>query len=232
MRAIYELTAALSSTLSYKRVLESALNLSASALNPDPEQLHSDPLVGVVMLFNGGKLRIGSARRFTTADMRVTFDAAEGILKKTIDEGEPLWFKDIGYDPELGRVIALRNCTSGYCFPLRSGFNVYGVLLFAHPDSEYFTMERRNLLDIIGRQAVIAIQNARLYQDLVEAADKVALWAMVSGFALRVVAPQIDAGHYLLWLQLAALMWFVCFSILGWRYIPMLLRPRVDGKEH
>ncbi len=65
-----------------------------------------------------------------------------------------------------------------------------------------------------------------------EAADKVALWAMVSGFALRVVAPQIDAGHYLLWLQLAALMWFVCFSILGWRYIPMLLRPRVDGKEH
>lgn len=172
MRAIYELTAALSSTLSYKRVLESALNLSASALNPDPEQLHSDPLVGVVMLFNGGKLRIGSARRFTTADMRVTFDAAEGILKKTIDEGEPLWFKDIGYDPELGRVIALRNCTSGYCFPLRSGFNVYGVLLFAHPDADYFTTERRNLLDIIGRQAVIAIQNARLYQDLVEEKER------------------------------------------------------------
>ena len=172
MRAIYELTSALSSTLSYKRVLESSLNLSASALNPDPEQLHSDPLVGVVMLFNGGKLRIGSARRFTTADMRVTFDAAEGILKKAIDEGEPIWFKDIGYDPELGRVIALRNCTSGYCFPLRSGFNVYGVLLFAHPDAEYFNKERRNLLDIIGRQAVIAIQNARLYQDLVEEKER------------------------------------------------------------
>ncbi len=172
MRAIYELTSALSSTLSYKRVLESALNMSASALNPDPEQLHNDPLVGVVMLFNGGKLRVGSARRFTTADMRVTFDASEGILKKTIDEGEPLFFKDVGYDPELGRVIALRNCTSGYCFPLRSGFNVYGVLLFAHPESEYFSKERRNLLDIIGRQAVIAIQNARLYQDLVEEKER------------------------------------------------------------
>jgi len=172
MRAIYELTSALSSTLSYKRVLESALNMSAAALNPDPERLLSDPLVGVVMLFNGGKLRIGSARRFTTADMRVTFDAAEGVLKKALDEGEPLFFKDVGYDPELGRVIALRNCTSGYCFPLRSGFNVYGVLLFAHPDSEYFTTERRNLLDIIGRQAVIAIQNARLYQDLVEEKER------------------------------------------------------------
>ncbi len=173
MRAIYELTSALSSTLSYKRVLESALDMSAAALNPDPdEQSVSDPLVSAVMLFNGGKLRIGSARRFTTPDMRVTFDAADGILKKALDEGEPIIFKDIGYDPELGHVIALRTCTSGYCFPLRSGFNVYGVLLFAHPNPDYFNSERRNLLDIIGRQAVIAIQNARLYQDLVEEKER------------------------------------------------------------
>lgn len=172
MRAIYELTSTLSSTLSYKRVLESALDMSATALNPDPLQSVSDPLVGAVMLFNGGKLRIGSARRFTTADMRVTFDGADGVLKKALDEGESIPFKDIGYDPELGRVVALRNCTSGFCFPLRSGFNVYGVLLFAHPDPDYFTNERRDLLEIIGRQAVIAIQNARLYQDLVEEKER------------------------------------------------------------
>jgi signal transduction histidine kinase len=172
MRAIYELTTTLSSTLSYKRVLESALNMSAAALNPDPEQLLNDPLVGAMMLFNGGKLRVGSAHRFTTADMRATFDASEGVLKKTLDEGDPLFFKDIGYDPELGRVIALRNCTCGYCFPLRSGFNMYGVMLFAHPDPEYFTTERRNLVDIIGRQAVIAIQNASLYQNLLEEKER------------------------------------------------------------
>jgi signal transduction histidine kinase len=172
MRAIYELTTALSSTLSYKRVLESALNLSATALNPDPEQLLNDPLTGAVMLFQNGKLQIGSARRFTNADMRLTFDAADGILKKTIDEGDPIFVKDIGDDPELGRVVGLRNCTSGYCFPLRGGFNVYGILLFAHPDPEYFTTERRNLLDIIGRQSAIAVQNARLYQDLVEEKER------------------------------------------------------------
>lgn len=176
MRAIYELTSTLSSTLSYKRVLDSALDMSASALNPnvDPEQTTSDPLVGAVMLFNAGKLRIGSARRFTNADMRITFDGSEGILKKALDEGEPIRFKDIGYDPELGRVVALRTCTSGYVFPLRSGFNVYGVLMFAHPEPDYFNTERSNLLDIIGRQAVIAIQNARLYQDLVEEKERLA----------------------------------------------------------
>src|SRR5688572_18435811 len=174
LRAIYELTSTLSSTLSYKRVLESALDMSATALNPDPAQLISDPLVGAVMLFNGGKLRVGSARRLTSADMRVTFDGAEGVLKKALEEGEPVVFKDVGYDPELGRVIALRNCTSGYCFPLRSGFNVYGVLLFAHPEPDYFNSERLKLLDIIGRQSVIAIQNARLYQDLVEEKERMA----------------------------------------------------------
>ncbi len=174
MRAIYELTSTLSSTLSYKRVLDSALDMSAATLNPDPEGAGSDPLVGAVMLFNGGRLRIGSARRFTSADMRVTFDGAEGVLKRALDEGEPIVFNDIGYDPELGRVIALRNCTSGYCFPLRSGFNVYGVLLFAHPDPGYFTAERMKLLEIIGRQAIIAIQNARLYQDLVEEKERMA----------------------------------------------------------
>ena len=172
LRAIYELTSTLSSTLSYKRVLDSALDMSATAINPDPAQSNSDPLVGAVMLFNGGKLRIGSARRFTSADMRVTFDGAEGVLKRALDEGDPVTFKDIGYDPELGRVIALRNCISGYCFPLRSGFNVYGVLLFAHPSPDYFNSDRLKLLEIIGRQAVVAIQNARLYQDLVEEKER------------------------------------------------------------
>lgn len=173
MRAIYELTSTLSSTLSYKRVLDSALDMSATALNPDVEEESiNDPLVGAVMLFNGGTLRTGSARRFTPADMRVTFDGAEGILKHALDEGEPVTFNDISYDPELGRVIALRNCTSGYCFPLRSGFNVYGIMLFAHPEPNYFNSERVKLLDMIGKQAVIAIQNARLYQDLVEEKER------------------------------------------------------------
>ncbi len=172
MRAIYELTSTLSSTLSYKRVLESTLDISVTALNPDPEQSVGDSLVGAVLLFNSGKLRIGSARRFTNADMRTTFDGADGVLKKALDEGEPISFKDIGYDPELGHVIALRNCVSGYCFPLRSGLNVYGVLLFAHPQPDYFNQERLNLLDIIGKQAVIPLQNARLYQDLVEEKER------------------------------------------------------------
>ncbi len=168
MRAIYELTSTLTATLSYKRVLDSALDMGYTALNPDPEAGDGGKLVSAVLLFKGDTLRIGSARRFTNADLKVSLPGAEGLLKKVFDEGEPILSTAISYDPELSHIIALRSCMSAYCFPLRSGFNVYGVMLFAHPDPQYFTKDRVDMLDIIGRQAVVAIQNARLYQDLVE----------------------------------------------------------------
>lgn len=175
LRAIYELTSTLTATLSYKRVLDSALDLGYTALEPDPDHEEEEvdqKLVSAVFLFNGEELRLGSARRFTSADMRVTLRGNEGILKRIFDGGDAVLTSDIGYDPELGRIIALRSCTTAYCFPLRSGFNIYGAMLFAHPDPDYFTKERCELLDIIGRQSVIAVQNARLYQDLVEEKER------------------------------------------------------------
>ena len=127
LRAIYELTSTLTATLSYKRVLDSALDLGYNALNPtaDPDEPVTDErLVSAVLLFKGNELRIGSARRFTNADMRVNLQGKDGILKRVLDEGESILTQDVGYDPELARIIALRSCTAAYCFPLRSGFNV------------------------------------------------------------------------------------------------------------
>ena len=174
LRAIYELTSSLTATLSYKRVLDSALDMGYNALNPtlDPDEPRDERLVSAVLLFKGNELTVGSARRFTNADMRAILHGNDGVLKKVVDDGEAVFTTDIGYDPELGRIIALRSCSCAYCFPLRSGFNVYGAMLFAHPDPNYFTQERRGLLDIIGRQAVIAVQNASLYQNLVEEKER------------------------------------------------------------
>jgi len=171
-RALYELTSNLTGTLSYRRVLDSALDLGYTALNPDPDAERDEKLVSSVLLFKGDQLTIGSARRLTNADLRVQLRGSEGILKRVFDEGEPVLTGNISYDPELGRMIALRNCTAAYCFPLRSGFNVYGAMLFAHADPQYFNQERCDLLDMIGRQSVIAIQNARLYQDLLEEKER------------------------------------------------------------
>jgi len=172
LRAIYDLTSTLTATLSYKRVLDAALDLSHSALNPERGTSAAEPLVGAILLFHGDRLQVAASRRLTGADARVVFAAADGILKRVFDEGEPVHSQDVDHDPELSRVIALRSCTSVYCCPLRTGFNVYGVLLCAHPDADYFSAVRRDVLDIISRQAAIAVQNARLYQELVEEKER------------------------------------------------------------
>ena len=178
MRAIYDLTTALAATLSYKRVLDSALDLSVNALHVDDAESEDatpkdDRLVSAVLLFKNEELIIGSARRFTNADMRATFPAKEGLLAKVIEEGEPAVVGRVASDPELGRLMGLQNCNSIYCFPMRSGFNVYGVLIFGHPDENYFTPDRCDVLAIIARQAVIAIQNARLYQDIADEKERI-----------------------------------------------------------
>jgi uncharacterized protein involved in response to NO len=62
--------------------------------------------------------------------------------------------------------------------------------------------------------------------------DKSALRVMMLGFVLRIIAPQLYPAGYTLWIYLAATCWFICFALLAWRYIPFLMQPRVDGKEH
>jgi uncharacterized protein involved in response to NO len=65
-----------------------------------------------------------------------------------------------------------------------------------------------------------------------EPADRVVLWLMMGAATVRIVLPQLAPAAYTAWLWLAALAWALAFALLGYRYIPWLLAPRVDGKEH
>lgn len=65
-----------------------------------------------------------------------------------------------------------------------------------------------------------------------ETADKAVLHIMLAGFVFRILAPQALPAGYLAWIALAAACWFAAFAILAWRYLPFLVSPRVDGKEH
>lgn len=62
--------------------------------------------------------------------------------------------------------------------------------------------------------------------------DKLVLWIMMAAFLARIVLPQFLPADYLLWVDLAALLWFSGFALLAWRYIPFLMAARVDGREH
>lgn len=175
-RALYQLISAMSASLNYQRVLENSLDLSASALGGSSGP--PDRLVSAFLLYsNTGagatELRVGSARRFTPADMRASLPGTGGLLGKTIDAGAPQVSDDVARDAELSRIVALRACKSAYCLPLRSGLDTYGVLLFAHPKADFFNAERREVLDLVGNQAAIALQNARLYRDLEQEKERI-----------------------------------------------------------
>ena len=178
LRAIYNLSSTLTSTLSYRRVLDSALDLSINALHvedsdPSLDTVPADKgISSAVLLFRDAHLIVGSARRFTQSDLRAVFPAKEGILARVIEEGDPIVTGNLSDDPELNRVVGLAQCNSIYCLPMRSGFNVYGVMIFGHASPGYFTRERCDVLGIVGRQAIIAIQNARLYQDLADEKER------------------------------------------------------------
>jgi signal transduction histidine kinase len=173
LRAVYSLTSTLLATLNYQRVLESVLDLSLTALKSEAEAKSDDRLVCAVLLFTKNEtLEVGSARRLPPADMRVVLNGREGAIAETIEQDKPVLLTDVPNDPEMPRFIAFQRCREIYCFPLRSGFSAYGVLLFGHPQPEFFSRDRREVLDILGSQAVIAIQNARLYQDVVDERER------------------------------------------------------------
>lgn len=64
------------------------------------------------------------------------------------------------------------------------------------------------------------------------ARDRLVLLCMVLAFVLRIVMPLLFPQFYTLWIVFAAACWCAAYGLLAWRYIPMLLQPRIDGRVH
>jgi uncharacterized protein involved in response to NO len=89
------------------------------------------------------------------------------------------------------------------------------------------------VMGLIIPAMIIRIANGHTGRKVVfERMDKAVLWIMIFAFALRVIVPQILPGAYAGLIHAAAGCWLAGFGLLAWRYIPRLMQPRVDGKEH
>ncbi|MCC6189867.1 MAG: GAF domain-containing sensor histidine kinase [Anaerolineales bacterium] len=163
-RAIYEMSSQLSATLNYEEVLEAALNFGA--LGAEGRQPASSSLVCAVLFFREDQLHVTSARRLTQADMRVVSPGRAGILGDVVRTGEPAITTDPAHDPELLQFVAFQACRSLIALPLRVGYETYGVVLYGHPQSDFFDDDQRALLNAVVNQAIVALQNAQLYQNL------------------------------------------------------------------
>jgi len=166
MQVFYEMVESLSATLNFQTVLETSLDLCRMVL--ESYGLPIDTLNCAVMLFDERGLYIGAASGFPQTDLRLHLPAQQGVLGAVVQDVEPVLVSDPGNDPELKRMIALYDCKSVFCLPLNRGLDAFGAMLFASSEENFFGAEQREMLELISRQVVVSIQNAKLLDELEE----------------------------------------------------------------
>jgi signal transduction histidine kinase len=170
-RAIYEMASTLSATLNYERVLEAMLDVSVLGL----DELGSleEQMVSMVLLFGERELFVTACHRLNRADQTQRVPGRDGIIGEALNSAEPAITYEPRGDPEIGRFVAFQYLRSVIAVPLRAGFESFGVVVFGSPLADTFTPDRVELLVAICNQAIIALQNAQLYQDLMAEKERI-----------------------------------------------------------
>lgn len=170
-KIIYEMASTLSATLSYERVLETALDVvtvGLSELGPISSQI-----IGAVLLFQDDQLQVVTSRYMTPQDQQRAIPGRQGLVAQALDAAEAIIHDSVADDPELGQFASLRACQSIVVVPLRAGFENYGVLVYGSPVPNVFMPDHLELFTAVGNQAIIALQNARLYQNLLGEKERI-----------------------------------------------------------
>ena len=170
-RTVINLIETLSSSLDYQTVIETALDTSFEAVKIGSGDM--EEMVSAVLLFNEQDLKVQAGRGLTSSDLRQTFPANSGILKEVLNSANARLVTAPSQDGELGRMMALQKCRQALLLPLHRGLNAYGVMLFAHPAEHFFNPERCENLEVLSQQAVVAIQNALLFQDIAQEKERI-----------------------------------------------------------
>jgi signal transduction histidine kinase len=170
-RAIYEMASTLSATLSYERVLEAMLDVSVLGL-VELGPL-ADKMVSLVLLFSESDLFVTASRGLNRVDQGRRLPGRQGIIGEALNTAEPCISADPRQDPELGQFMAFQYLHSAIAVPLRAGFESFGVVVFGSPAPDTFSPDRTELLVAICNQAIIALQNAQLYQDLLAEKERI-----------------------------------------------------------
>ncbi len=91
----------------------------------------------------------------------------EGFCGQVAQSGELMVVKDSSRDPRLTRLAVRKEGLRGQIIvPLKSKGGVQGALAVATRDSRQFLPEELELITVIGNQIGVAIENARLYENM------------------------------------------------------------------
>jgi signal transduction histidine kinase len=163
-KSLQAMASTLSATLSFERVMEVSLDVCSLAL--EEMGIPSRSLVGAVFLFDGGELVPVASRRFVSRDTEKRMPAEKGIVGDALKQAEPMVTNTPQQDPGLLNFVAFQECFTVMAIPLRAGFQIFGAMVLGTEKQTNFTAEHFDLFTSVADQAVIALQNAQLYQRL------------------------------------------------------------------
>jgi signal transduction histidine kinase len=170
-RAIYEMASTLSATLNYERVLDAMLDVSVLGL--DELGPLADQMVSMVLLFGESDLFVTASHGLNRVDRDRRVPGREGIISEALNTAEPCITTNPHADVEIGQFGAFQYLRAAIAVPLRAGFESFGAVVFGSPLADTFTPDRTELLVAICNQAIIALQNAQLYQDLLAEKERI-----------------------------------------------------------
>lgn len=170
-RMMFDLASTLSATLNYNKVLEAVLNVGEAGMQElgHPDLAH----VSMVMLFGHNDLRIVASRHLPPRDQKAVFQGKSGVLGRALATAEPVIADNPAADPELSQLITMHSCQQAIVVPLRAGFENFGAIVFGSSHSGVYTKDHQDLLVAISNQAIVALQNAQLYQSLIKEKERI-----------------------------------------------------------
>jgi len=155
---------ALTQTLSLDAVLETLLDYLGQLVPYDTAnvmllQENSEPVVAVNA--SRGYERWTDPNRTKT----ITFDASKNaIFRRLVTTGQSILIPDTLKDPNWERTVVSGHVRNWVGVPLVAGGKVIGLYSMDKAESGFFTAEHVRLAETLATQAVIAIQNAQLYE--------------------------------------------------------------------
>ncbi len=171
MHALSNMSIAMTGTLNFERILDSALDIGRMSLRGEIDKQRT---VSIVMLFRSdGTLHFVTSRGLNHIDEHKHISGAEGIIAEAFDAGKPVIGKNPFNDPELKPINGFQGLRSILVIPLRAHYDDYGALVYGSSASNAFNEDHVDTLNAIGVQATIALQNAVLYNNLMSEKDRI-----------------------------------------------------------
>lgn len=164
LKSLQDLASTMRSTLSFERVVEQALGACKEAIVDSGIPRHE--LISTVFLYGNGGLHPVETRTVSGRDLDKILPGKQGFIAKGLNEADITITQKPAKDPELSQLISFRACQTAVCIPLRAGFNIFGAIIIGSKKAVKLNSSHYELFTSVADQAVIALQNAHLYQEL------------------------------------------------------------------